>query len=107
MLRKLILPCAVIIVGTCGTRGYWAPEMLRRDEAGKRERYYLSGDTLSSSSHPSSSSSFFFLYMFFCHPVYRWVPLSSKIVLQFVAAIHQAVEIAIPLNSFDLHISHC
>jgi beta-adrenergic-receptor kinase len=33
--------------GTCGTRGYWAPEMLRRDEAGKRERYSLSVDWFS------------------------------------------------------------
>ena len=28
------------MVGTCGTRGYWAPEMLRRDEAGRREKYF-------------------------------------------------------------------
>ena len=27
------------VSGTCGTRGYWAPEMLRRDENGKRVRY--------------------------------------------------------------------
>jgi len=27
------------VTGTCGTRGYWAPEMLRRDENGKRIRY--------------------------------------------------------------------
>lgn len=33
--------------GTCGTRGYWAPEMLRRDSSGKRERYSLSVDWFS------------------------------------------------------------
>jgi beta-adrenergic-receptor kinase len=33
--------------GTCGTRGYWAPEMLRRDSQGKRERYSLSVDWFS------------------------------------------------------------
>jgi beta-adrenergic-receptor kinase len=34
--------------GTCGTRGYWAPEMLRKDkESGKRERYGLSVDWFS------------------------------------------------------------
>ena len=33
--------------GTCGTRGYWAPEMLKRDAAGKRERYGLSVDWFS------------------------------------------------------------
>jgi beta-adrenergic-receptor kinase len=33
--------------GTCGTRGYWAPEMLRKDANGKRERYHLSVDWFS------------------------------------------------------------
>jgi beta-adrenergic-receptor kinase len=33
--------------GTCGTRGYWAPEMLRRDAANKRERYGLAVDWFS------------------------------------------------------------
>lgn len=33
--------------GTCGTRGYWAPDMLRRDEAGKRIRYSLAVDWFS------------------------------------------------------------
>lgn len=35
------------LTGTCGTRGYWAPEMLRRDAEGKRERYSLSVDWFS------------------------------------------------------------
>lgn len=33
--------------GACGTRGYWAPEMLRKDSAGKRERYFLQVDWFS------------------------------------------------------------
>ena len=33
--------------GACGTRGYWAPEMLKKDEAGKRERYFLQVDWFS------------------------------------------------------------
>ena len=33
--------------GTCGTRGYWAPEMLRRDAQDKRERYNVSVDWFS------------------------------------------------------------
>jgi len=33
--------------GACGTRGYWAPEMLKRDEDGKRERYTLTVDWFS------------------------------------------------------------
>ena len=33
--------------GACGTRGYWAPEMLRRDAAGNRIRYNLSVDWFS------------------------------------------------------------
>ena len=33
--------------GTCGTRGYWAPEMLRRDAQDKRERYTVSVDWFS------------------------------------------------------------
>ena len=33
--------------GTCGTRGYWAPDMLRRDADGKRMRYFLSVDWFS------------------------------------------------------------
>lgn len=33
--------------GACGTRGYWAPEMLRKDANGKRERYFLSVDWFS------------------------------------------------------------
>ena len=35
------------LTGTCGTRGYWAPEMLRKDATGKRERYSLSVDWFS------------------------------------------------------------
>jgi beta-adrenergic-receptor kinase len=35
------------ISGTCGTRGYWAPEMLRRDSNGRRERYNVSVDWFS------------------------------------------------------------
>jgi beta-adrenergic-receptor kinase len=35
------------VSGTCGTRGYWAPEMLRRDAKGKRERYSVSVDWFS------------------------------------------------------------
>jgi len=35
------------LTGTCGTRGYWAPEMLRRDAEGKREKYSLSVDWFS------------------------------------------------------------
>mmetsp|Transcript_1331 Transcript_1331/g.2158 ORF Transcript_1331/g.2158 Transcript_1331/m.2158 type:complete len:599 (-) Transcript_1331:316-2112(-) len=35
------------LTGACGTRGYWAPEMLRRDEAGYRVRYNLSVDWFS------------------------------------------------------------
>lgn len=31
----------------CGTRGYWAPEMLRRDEDGLKERYFLQVDWFS------------------------------------------------------------
>ena len=33
--------------GTCGTRGYWAPEMLRRDANDKRERYTVTVDWFS------------------------------------------------------------
>eukprot|EP00596_Hydrurales_sp_CCMP1899_P010160 CAMPEP_0119055114 /NCGR_PEP_ID=MMETSP1177-20130426/75519_1 /TAXON_ID=2985 /ORGANISM="Ochromonas sp, Strain CCMP1899" /LENGTH=607 /DNA_ID=CAMNT_0007035569 /DNA_START=227 /DNA_END=2047 /DNA_ORIENTATION=+ len=33
--------------GTCGTRGYWAPEMLRRDSQDKRERYSVTVDWFS------------------------------------------------------------
>jgi serine/threonine protein kinase len=33
--------------GACGTRGYWAPEMLRRDAEGKRERYTFTVDWFS------------------------------------------------------------
>ena len=33
--------------GTCGTRGYWAPEMLRRDAQDKREKYTVSVDWFS------------------------------------------------------------
>ena len=35
------------LYGTCGTRGYWAPEMLRRDAQDKRERYSVSVDWFS------------------------------------------------------------
>ncbi len=35
------------ITGCCGTRGYWAPEMLRKDASGKREKYGLSVDWFS------------------------------------------------------------
>mmetsp|Transcript_22856 Transcript_22856/g.33385 ORF Transcript_22856/g.33385 Transcript_22856/m.33385 type:complete len:590 (-) Transcript_22856:230-1999(-) len=35
------------ITGTCGSRGYWAPEMLRRDQHGRRIRYRLSVDWFS------------------------------------------------------------
>ena len=33
--------------GTCGTRGYWAPEMLRRDAQDKREKYSVTVDWFS------------------------------------------------------------
>ena len=33
--------------GTCGTRGYWAPEMLRRDASDKREKYTVTVDWFS------------------------------------------------------------
>lgn len=33
--------------GTCGTRGYWAPEMLRRNAQCKKERYTLTVDWFS------------------------------------------------------------
>ena len=33
--------------GPCGTRGYWAPEMLRKDSNGKREKYYKQVDWFS------------------------------------------------------------
>lgn len=33
--------------GSCGTRGYWAPEMLRRDANDKRERYTVTVDWFS------------------------------------------------------------
>jgi beta-adrenergic-receptor kinase len=35
------------LTGACGTRGYWAPEMLKRDPAGYRIRYNLSVDWFS------------------------------------------------------------
>lgn len=35
------------LTGACGTRGYWAPEMLRRDHSGYRIRYNLSVDWFS------------------------------------------------------------
>jgi beta-adrenergic-receptor kinase len=35
------------ITGACGTRGYWAPEMLSRNEDGSRVRYNLSVDWFS------------------------------------------------------------
>ena len=35
------------LTGACGTRGYWAPEMIRRDENGNRIRYFLSVDWFS------------------------------------------------------------
>ena len=35
------------LTGACGTRGYWAPEMLRRDANGQRLRYSLSVDWFS------------------------------------------------------------
>ena len=35
------------ITGACGTRGYWAPDMLRKTSEGKRERYFLSVDWFS------------------------------------------------------------
>ena len=35
------------LAGACGTRGYWAPEMIRRDEQGNRIRYFLSVDWFS------------------------------------------------------------
>lgn len=35
------------IAGACGTRGYWAPEMLQRAEDGSRVRYSLSVDWFS------------------------------------------------------------
>jgi beta-adrenergic-receptor kinase len=35
------------LTGTCGTRGYWAPEMLRRDANDKRERYFTTVDWFS------------------------------------------------------------
>jgi len=33
--------------GTCGTRGYWAPEMLRRDASGRKVKYTKSVDWFS------------------------------------------------------------
>ena len=33
--------------GLCGTRGYWAPEMMKRDADGNRKRYTLSVDWFS------------------------------------------------------------
>lgn len=35
------------LTGACGTRGYWAPEMLRRDASGYRVRYTISVDWFS------------------------------------------------------------
>lgn len=35
------------ITGTCGSRGYWAPEMLRRNEDGSKVRYRLCVDWFS------------------------------------------------------------
>ena len=35
------------LTGTCGTRGYWPPEMLRRDAANKREKYHKQADFFS------------------------------------------------------------
>lgn len=35
------------VSGLCGTRGYWAPDMLRRNSEGKREKYGLSVDWFS------------------------------------------------------------
>lgn len=35
------------LTGACGTRGYWAPEMLKRDPSGYRIRYNLSVDWFS------------------------------------------------------------
>jgi beta-adrenergic-receptor kinase len=36
-----------LAMGTCGTRGYWAPEMIRRDADGKKHPYGLSVDCFS------------------------------------------------------------
>eukprot|EP01035_Chromulina_nebulosa_P017077 gene17077-22589_t len=49
-LSDLGLACKVSrsgLTGTCGTRGYWAPEMLRKDSQNKRERYTLTVDWFS------------------------------------------------------------
>lgn len=35
------------LTGTCGTRGYWAPEMLKRNANGNRERYSFAVDWFS------------------------------------------------------------
>jgi beta-adrenergic-receptor kinase len=35
------------LAGACGTRGYWAPEMIKRDADGRRMRYNLSVDWFS------------------------------------------------------------
>jgi beta-adrenergic-receptor kinase len=35
------------LAGTCGTRGYWAPEMIRRDSEGRKQPYGLSVDWFS------------------------------------------------------------
>jgi serine/threonine protein kinase len=35
------------LTGACGTRGYWAPEMIRRDDEGHRIRYFLAVDWFS------------------------------------------------------------
>jgi serine/threonine protein kinase len=49
-LSDLGLACKVPttgLAGACGTRGYWAPEMIRRDAQGKRLRYFLTVDWFS------------------------------------------------------------
>ena len=35
------------VSGACGTRGYWAPDMIRRDKDGRRKRYTWTADYFS------------------------------------------------------------
>jgi len=48
-ISDLGLACQVVphLTGTCGTRGYWAPDMLRRDSKGKRIPYNQTVDWFS------------------------------------------------------------
>jgi beta-adrenergic-receptor kinase len=48
-ISDLGLACQIVpnLTGTCGTRGYWAPDMLRRDPKGKRIPYNQTVDWFS------------------------------------------------------------